>query len=139
MKYIKKFENINQEPKVGDYVICTLDSDQVDWIHANAKKKQINFFNENIGQINVIEYADDYDDDKTVYHVYYENLPTELEEIFDNPIAFCIRQITYFSSALQVYLQDNIITNNFEYKLVDYQGNVIEDEDLFDATNKYNL
>jgi len=42
-------------------------------------------------------------------------------------------------SALTVYLQDCISNRMYEYKLVDYQDNEIEDEELYDSTIKYNI
>ena len=42
-------------------------------------------------------------------------------------------------SAIFNYIHDRMDTNNVESELVDYKGNVIEDEDAFDNAVKYNM
>lgn len=70
MKYIKKFEDIN-EPEVGDYVICSEE-------HDGLSKKLIDFTSNNIGQLIEI--------DGTQYYPfvvkYDDNVPLELEVNF---------------------------------------------------------
>ena len=50
-----------------------------------------------------------------------------------------INEYDDLESAIHVYLQDHISNIIFDYKLVDYQDNEIEDEELFDSTNRYNV
>ena len=36
-------------------------------------------------------------------------------------------------------LQFGMVQSRFSTKIVDVQGDIIEDEELFDSTNKYNI
>ena len=60
-------------------------------------------------------------------------------EIFREDLDSYINTFDDLESALQVYLRDNMSNKNFDYKLVDGNGNEIEDEEEFDDANKYNL
>jgi len=60
-------------------------------------------------------------------------------EIDKDDLKRYIKEYDDLDNALHVYFQDNISNRIFEYKLVDYQGNEIEDEELFDSINKYNV
>lgn len=44
-----------------------------------------------------------------------------------------------FQLAIFNYISDRMDSENIEYELVDYKGNVIEDEDAFDNVVKYNM
>jgi len=66
MKYIKAYESIENEPQVGDYVMC---------YHKGTEPTQISdFLANNIGQISKI--VDEY---PPLYYVHYENIPDKLK------------------------------------------------------------
>ena len=77
MKYIKTFENLNGEPKIGDYVICKEDfsifvdvDDDVDFLY---------FLNNNIGQcVNIIKTQLNYNN----FIIKYDNIPPKLKKYF---------------------------------------------------------
>ena len=71
MKYIKTYENIDSEPKIGDYVIC-IDKGQDD-------EEFIDFLSNNIGKIVSIgiKLYISYD-----YVVQYEYIPEEIAYYF---------------------------------------------------------
>ena len=66
MKYLKKFENLD-EPQVGDYVVCSV------IITTGVKDELIKYMNNNIGKIIKKE-----DRTKQQYYVYYENATVDL-------------------------------------------------------------
>lgn len=74
MKYLKKFENINDtEPEVGDYILIKVN------LQEYGKKEIINnFINNTIGKVYKI-----YNDD---IRVSYENIPDEIKGWFSKPI-----------------------------------------------------
>jgi len=81
MKYIKTYEDIDNEPKVGDYVMCH-ELDDTSRI-SNINKDEINIFLDvNIGQIQ--EY-----DNRKWYEVEYENIPQELIGWFNASMLNC--------------------------------------------------
>ena len=67
MKYIKQFENISKDPKVGDYVICE---------EGNPELKE--FIENNIGQICRI-YTEKYNPIYPKYYIKYDNIPDDLK------------------------------------------------------------
>lgn len=74
MKHIKQYEElkINDEPELGDYVICHEEPDVRGNLYA---KDEINdFLSKNIGQFVLLEDA--------WYEVKYENLTTEIDHWF---------------------------------------------------------
>jgi len=75
MKHIKTFENI-KEPQVGDYVNCKEDN-----IYTSNKESLYNFIYNNVGKIHIIR-------DKNVtyrrYVVYYDNVPDDIKDRFDD-------------------------------------------------------
>jgi len=44
MKYIKKFENTEDKPKVGDYVLISIDNDEENDFYSNNPGQIIKFF-----------------------------------------------------------------------------------------------
>jgi len=65
--YIKKFENLTDEPKIGDYVICKIK----DYLGLR------DFMNDNIGKIIKIKYSN-----KMNYGIQYENIPNDICSYF---------------------------------------------------------
>jgi len=83
MKVNKFNENNNDEPKVGDYVICT--ENQLD-------HEFNNFIADNIGKIIVIS------NDKYAYEIRYYNIPYRFNDYFYNDIrGFGEYEIIHFS------------------------------------------
>ena len=69
MKYIKKFENITDEPQIGDYVLIKIH------LIEYKKKNEVNaFINNTIG---VIIYISDID-----IRVQYDNIPDNIKDWF---------------------------------------------------------
>jgi len=69
MKYLKKFESLEIEPKKGDYVFCK-DST---WDEISP------FLENNIGKIIIKR------NDKIPFDVQYQNIPKEFYDYFENP------------------------------------------------------
>lgn len=67
MKYLKSFESVD-EPQVGDYVVCEEDS------------LTSEFTSNNVGKIVNIE---DVFDNTYCYNVAYDDIPKDIEELFD--------------------------------------------------------
>ena len=88
-----------------------------------------------IKRFETLKYAKYYKPGDKIYqgtlHIDFEILKEDLEKYID--------EYGDVGNAIEVYLQDHLSNKNFEYRLVDYQGNPIEDEELYDETNKYNL
>jgi hypothetical protein len=81
---MKTFEQYNNEPKVGDYVICICKPDNT---------KLIKFLSNNIGQIDYIT------KNKDVYSVKFENMTKELKYDFgQNKIGFKRSEILHHST-----------------------------------------
>ena len=95
MKHLKYFDNNNEEPQVGDYVI---------WEDSTRKVEDFqNFICNTIGQIVKIYNDGDYDDDFP-YVIKYENIPYEILAAFsydDYPEKctriMCKEEIIHFS------------------------------------------
>jgi hypothetical protein len=78
MKYIKKFENIKEEPQLGDYVLVQIDLNMV-----AVKDKVNNFTNSNIGKIVHISKVDyGRKNMHNLYLVQCENVPLLLKRDF---------------------------------------------------------
>jgi hypothetical protein len=60
-------------------------------------------------------------------------------EILEEDIKEYIEEYGDIEAAINVYLQDRVTNKYYDWKLVDYQGNEIKDEELFDDTKKYNV
>ena len=76
MKHIKLYEELNDKPKVGDYVVC------YDKIYKDKDKRLNDFLLNNVGQC-----YDDLSDDDTVYQsyqIFYEKIPQELNIFFNS-------------------------------------------------------
>jgi hypothetical protein len=72
MKYLKKFETLYENPKIGHYVLC---KEEYNKRYAAVKP----FIDSNIGIITQIDNSGIYQ-----YIVKYENIPDELYEFFDD-------------------------------------------------------
>lgn len=113
MKYIKSYENIEDKPQIGDYVICheTIDFSDIQSIIHDV----INIVNNNIGQY---VYNDEYDS-KSKYNYLIKfndvNIPENLKlEFLANDIEKCRRmsreEIIYWSKTkeeLEIKLTQN--------------------------------
>jgi len=100
MKYLKKFENLD-EPQVGDYVVCSV------IITTGVKDELIKYMNNNIGKI--IKKEDRTKQQYYVYYEYYENAPVDLfvRYISENYWWFDKNEILYYSKnkeECEVYL-----------------------------------
>lgn len=71
MKYLKKFEN-NNEIEIGDYVLCSYDTDNMSYNIKNLS----NFISNNIGV--VIDNSDEYNID-----IKYDNVPENIKMFFN--------------------------------------------------------
>lgn len=105
MKYIKKFENLQTEPQIGDYVICKE-------IFFSEKKEELNnFLKNNIGKyINYETSKPDFP-----YEVEYENIPEIIKKNNfgdDNCRYFTRDEILYFSSNEDDF-ESYIISNKY--------------------------
>jgi len=81
MKYLKKFESINNEPKLGDYIMLKLEDVRLYVSHPSTKTlRYVDFINNNIGIVNNIEY--DTNNNLVTIRVVYENVPSELKQYF---------------------------------------------------------
>jgi len=85
MKYLKKYEDLQDVFKVGDYVICH----NLEFGHEMRE-----YFESNVGQIESME-SEDFDNLR-FYYVKYENIPVDIIEHmlqftkkFDNIMYFC--------------------------------------------------
>ena len=72
MKHIKKFEQINNKPEIGDYVLCKAPNSALN-------PYLIDYLNSNFGQI-----VDEFTTNTMGinYYVEYENIPEELKPKF---------------------------------------------------------
>jgi hypothetical protein len=101
MRYIKQFEN-NNEPKVGDYVVCHENSQNVD--------SDMNFFlSQNIGKIESIG-----GQIESIYYVEFDyySIPVKLIENFDNEniLQFFKNEILFYSydeEECEIYMDSN--------------------------------
>ena len=86
MKYIKKYEYLQDDPQVGDYVICN----EIGGMDRNNKLD--NFIKSNIGQIINIDF-----DDSIPYDIEYK-IPIEYDEHFVSNCRIMYRdEIIHFS------------------------------------------
>lgn len=95
MKYIKSYENIQEEPQVGDYIIMHTIT-----IEPNAFK----FINNNIGQILTIEPG--LSQNKKLLSIAYDNVPAEITEWF-NWDSFIMKYVKRFSDRFIVAFSKN--------------------------------
>ena len=102
MKYIKKFENLKDEPEVGDYTICISPNFVVN-------EKLIDFIESNIGRITKMYDVSSLKSKK--YYILYDNVPISLEYYFDkNTRIFNEDEIIEFAKTkedLEIKLQAN--------------------------------
>jgi len=114
MKYIKTFEVLTEQPKVGDYVVIDV---------AYPDEDFIKFLNSNIGRIYKIPHNTEKD---PVYIVKYDNVPNK----FDNSSKEFSRDYNHaFSNGCwDVYDNDIVAISNNK-----------EDLAHLVAANKYNL
>ena len=112
----KIFENVDNEPNIGDYVICEMID--IDWVYGHERMEK--FISENIGQI--IYYNDSEVSPYTIQ--YYPN---------DNFKTF----FNYFISELG-YKRDKYIFN-VEYDEIKYFAKTKEQLELLIQTDKYNI
>lgn len=75
MKYIKTYDSINNEPQIGDYVVC-----EDPGMEREGHEEMYDFITTNIGQITNIA------DGKSnpLYYIHYNNVPDKLK--FENNI-----------------------------------------------------
>ncbi len=114
MKYLKTYEDINNEPQVGDYVICG-----VPGIRESDNPDMFNFIKNTIGQIVKIENSDTA---YPTYYVHYNNIPEYLK--FDS------RK----SPSLSIFNEEP-----FRRKNITYWSKNKEELELKIIANKYNL
>lgn len=108
MKYLKQYEDIDNEPKIGDYVICYELGDVHFSSQSNSIKNDINsFISVNIGQIR--EY-----DNRKWYEIEYENIPKEVDQWFHASVRNCRsmlrKEIIHFAETkeeLEPYISAN--------------------------------
>ena len=111
MKYIKHYEAIEEDPQIGDYVIC----EEFDIPGYPEDINIKNFVNNHIGKyIENLEHNQEYS-----YMVQYDDVPKHIKlnftmgeerEIIENARAMCRKEILYFSpnkEELKPYLQAN--------------------------------
>ena len=131
MKYIKLFEEIDNKPEVGDYVICVeFDSG------LSGLEKFNHFLSNNIGKIIFIATGQNHDDIE--YYVTFDNPP---EDILD--YAFYTKRLRYINNIDK----DEYEMVNDEYtNITEMDGqNIIhcsknkEELEIKLAGNKYNL
>lgn len=70
MKHIKLYENFNELPEIGDYVLVDI---------TDANKEYQNFINDNIGRIIFINNPDDW-----ILYLEYENIPKNIRHMFSH-------------------------------------------------------
>lgn len=115
---IKKFENKNDEPVIGDYVILKDDT----YLYNNEFKNYSNFINNNIGRIIKIHYKNDYI--PLDYDIEYDNIPDNIKDCFAKHV---------YDDKIQYYelsRPEHDIISTFKNK---------EDAELFLSARKYNL
>jgi len=108
MKHLKKFESIEDNPQIGDYVIC---EDQYD-----DEEEIATFISQNIGQC--IDINKGSQTDKISYFIQYKNVPnnelffehTVINKNYTNVLEMFLEEIIHFSKNkedLQIYLDVN--------------------------------
>ena len=120
MKYIKKFENINELPNIGDYIL----------IHSTAADVNVrNFVNNTIGVVVGINYSKPgkwgHTSEEQIV-VKYENAPAEIQSYFRKP------------SKITSNYKNEFLRNYYPEQIVEY-GKTKEEVELKIASNKYGL
>ena len=102
MKYLKSFEQIGDDPKIGDYV-------KVD----SSKMKELkDFFDNNIGRIKKIE-TNELRSGGYPYQVYFdEKIPNSILGPSDSYMSFRSIEFLAWASDLET-LKINIVANNY--------------------------
>jgi hypothetical protein len=120
MKHIKKFENVNDQPQLDDYVILELSDDQNDCLDKYDQIKQ--FFLTNIGQITFV-------DTNFFEGEYYIHFP--------QPISSKDKKI------LKSFREQNGLDENEDLPILEYEikywAKTIDDLKLKVVADKYNL
>lgn len=123
MKYIKLYENIEEDPQIGDYVIM---KDRLPALLVNDSTIQLQlliFIKNNIGKI-----IDIFDQDNVNYVIVeYDNIPDDIpDEMYD-----------VFTTDFPTHLKQNLLIFNLKHiKMFD------KDKENLEArmsANKYNL
>ncbi len=109
MRYIKTYENPLLEPKVGDYVIC-----KINWQNIRSYDEIRFFLKSNIGKIIDILPIITYNNKFSVeYIIKYDKIPKDLKKDFlrrDLTLAITINQIEHWSENkedLTIYIDAN--------------------------------
>ena len=110
MKYIKTYENISNEPQVGDYVIS---------IPKNIIPGSEDFFNNSIGIITKIS--------KEHCGIEYENIPKFISKYY----------CSWRQGPDGKQYQENVIWFNLD--MIKYYGKSKDEVKLKNTTDKYNL
>ena len=116
----KIFENLNREPKVGDYVICKEDNG-IAW--TEYTKKVENFINGSVGRIDKIRKTTK-SNQPNKYTIQYFNVPSEIKKAF----------FTFGGKDLKDY-RIRILSR----KEIVYFSNNKEDCEVYLSSKKYNL
>ena len=91
MKYIKKFENIDIEPEVGDYVLM-----RINLIDSIKKDEINNYINNTIGQIIQIHPSTE------EIRIRYDNIPDNIKDWFRNHKDWIKDNGDFYSRILQI-------------------------------------
>lgn len=114
MKYLKQYEFFEDEPQIGDYVLCDIKLER-----HNERENIMNFVNNNIGQIINIQ--------DTEIRVQYTNVPKEIKNWFrQDTISFNGKEYDKYSKLIH---SDKIIAI----------GKTPEEVKIKIDANKYNL
>lgn len=124
MKHLKAYENLINEPQIGDYVIC---QDSVLARNFSNNKSTIIFLSNNIGRI-ITDDSIDYDVSKRYsYVIKYENIPKDIEDYFN--LRKKESEKNFEMSGLRAFSLEEII----------YHSKNKEDLEIYIDTEKYNL
>jgi hypothetical protein len=103
--FLKTYEEIKEEPQIGDYVVCTESRIQ--------NMKQINtapfttFISNNIGKL--IKYLEP----NQLYSVKYKNIPDNIKNFFENSTHFFIKEDILYFSKNKEHLEDIIKADKY--------------------------
>lgn len=122
MKHIKTYENYNEKPKVGDYILANI-KNSIPIAHYGEYQE---FINNSIGKI--IEISYDHSEKEYYLTVKYENIPKNIEFLFHS----------YLEAGNISYNGERITTSIFMNDIVFYSNNKEEVQKILDA-KKYNL
>jgi len=119
MRYIKTFENLNDSPGIGDYVVMCDDmkSDTVSGVNFE------NFINSNVGRISDIR-KDTMNRDM-VYDITYLNIPTDIMHMFQS----VVKNNGILTGLTTTWFPEDVI----------FFSNIKEDVEAFLNSKKYNL